>query len=216
MDDMIRDLPAHRHGPNEEPGAAPDRAGGPKHAVPPLHTVPLTQAVSARPAPPPGGAPPDDPRATGPDGSPVFVDATGRRHRMARRIGLLAGALLIVFLGALGIGAATGAAVPGTPWNAPSTHPVKGGHEPASARAGKPGERGGASPSQRPRAGTSGASPQAPSTTSKPVSTAGPSTSSAPAASSAPTATPSATTSTSRPGNSHASPPARGHTKKPA
>ena len=102
MDDMIRDLPAHRHGPNEEPGAAPDRAGGPKHAVPPLHTVPLTQAVSARPAPPPGGAPPDDPRATGPDGSPVFVDATGRRHRMARRIGLLAGALLIVFLGALG------------------------------------------------------------------------------------------------------------------
>ncbi|WP_433144669.1 hypothetical protein ACQPZ8_00560 [Actinomadura nitritigenes] len=178
-----------------------------------MRTVPLTQAVSTTAAPPPDGVFPDGPGATAPDGAPVFVDATGRRHRLARRIGLLAGALLVVFLGALGIGAATGAAVPGTPWNAPSAHPGVGGHQPASARAGKSGavaEPGGASPSRRPRTVPSGASPKAPSATSKPVTTATPS------ASSAPSAKPSATTSTSRPGNSHASPPAWGHTKKPA
>ncbi|MER6808467.1 hypothetical protein ABT299_04245 [Spirillospora sp. NPDC000708] len=215
---MIRDLPAHRHGPDEESGAAPGGAGFPDHAAHPLHTVPLTQAVSTTGAPPPdgvrpGGVRPGGPGATAPDGAPVFVDATGRRHRLARRIGLLAGALLVVFLGALGIGAATGAAVPGTPWNAPSAHPGVGGQQPASARAGKQGvvaEPGGASPSRRPRTVPSGASPKAPSATSKPVTTA------APSASSAPSAKPSATTSTSRPGNSHATPPAWGHTKKPA
>ncbi|MGI5324722.1 hypothetical protein [Actinomadura nitritigenes] len=178
-----------------------------------MQTVPLTQAASTRPASSPDGVHPGGPRSTAPDGSPVFVDATGRRHRLARRIGLLTGALLVVFLGALGIGAATGAAVPGTPWNAPSAHPGVGGHQPGSARAGKPGatgERGGESPSRRPGTAPSGASPKAPSATSKPVTTT------APSASSTPSAKPSATTSTSRPGNSHATPPAWGHTKKPA
>ncbi|MFB4299798.1 hypothetical protein [Actinomadura sp. NTSP31] len=146
----------------------------------------------------------DGPGATAPDGSPVFVDATGRRHRLARRIGLVAGAVIVVFLGALGIGAATGAAVPGTPWNAPSAHPGVGGKQPAGARAGKtgsPGERRGATPSRRPRT----APPKAPSATSQPVPTSAP----------APSARPSATATASHPGNSHATPPARGHTKKP-
>ncbi|HEU5030357.1 MAG TPA: hypothetical protein VFV01_35970 [Spirillospora sp.] len=171
--------------------------------------MPLTRAVSPGPAARPGGVSPDDPRDTAPDGSPVFVDATGRRQRLARRIGLVAGAVLVVFLGALGIGAATGAAVPGTPWNAPSTHP-DGGHQSAGARAGKPtGEREGGASSQRPRTVPSGASPKAPSATSQPASTTAP-------APSAPSAKPTASTTTSRPGNSHATPPAWGHTKKPS
>ncbi|MEU9017087.1 hypothetical protein [Actinomadura sp. NPDC048394] len=174
--------------------------------------MPLTQAVSPRPAAPAGGVSPDGPRDTTPDGSPVFVDATGRRQRLARRIGLVAGAVLVVFLGALGIGAATGAAVPGTPWNAPSTHP-DGGHQSAGARAAKPtGGREGGTSSKRPRTVPSGGSAKAPSATSQPASTTAP----APSASTAPSAKPTASTTASRPGNSHASPPAWGHTKKPS
>ncbi|QKG23606.1 hypothetical protein [Actinomadura verrucosospora] len=148
----------------------------------------------------------------------MFVDATGRRHRLAKRIGLVAGALLVVFLGALGVGAATGAAVPGTPWNAPSTHPGVGGHQPSGARAGKAGpegERRSEAPRRSPRTVPSGGAPVAPSASSKPGSTTAPA-APAPSASSAPSAAPTTAATTSRPGNSHATPPAWGHTKKPA
>ncbi|MBO2464642.1 hypothetical protein [Actinomadura violacea] len=206
MDAMIRDLPAHRHGPDEGPGAAPGHAV-PGHAGPAAHAPSPDEIGSAALA-----------EAGVPGGAPVFVDMTGRRHRLARRIGLAAGALLVVFLGALGVGAATGAAVPGTPWNAPSTHPRVGGHQPAGARAGKAGpegERRSEAPSRSPRTAPSGTSPKVPSASSKPASTAAPATP-APSASTAPGAAPTTAATTSRPGNSHASPPAWGHTKKPA
>ncbi|WP_344260814.1 hypothetical protein [Actinomadura napierensis] len=137
----------------------------------------------------------------------MFVDATGRRRRLSRRIGLAAGGVLVVFLGALGIGAATGAAVPVTPWDGPSAHPRVGGHQSTGARAGKGGATGkpqGAVPGRRPETAPSGASPKAPSATSNPGRTAAPATG----------AKPAATASASRPGNSHASPPAWGRKKK--
>ncbi|MDL4816807.1 hypothetical protein [Actinomadura opuntiae] len=146
--------------------------------------------------------------SAGQSGAPVFVDATGRRRRLARRIGLAAGAVLVVFLGALGVGAATGAAVPMTPWDGPSAHPRVGGHPSTAARAAKGGSAGGrqgAKPGQRPEAAPSGAG--APSATSRRGATTAP-------APSAPSAKPTATASASRPGNSHASPPAWGRKKK--
>ncbi|WP_242882778.1 hypothetical protein [Actinomadura litoris] len=55
--------------------------------------------------------------------APVFADPSGRRRRLARRAGMVTGALLVLFLGALGAGVATGADVPLTRWDAPSHHP---------------------------------------------------------------------------------------------
>jgi hypothetical protein len=86
--------------------------------VPPPMTRPLPELVPE--APPeealPGEALPDE-------AAPVFVDATGWRARLGRRLGLLVGALLLVFLGALGLGMTTGADVPLTPWGGPSAKP---------------------------------------------------------------------------------------------
>jgi hypothetical protein len=57
---------------------------------------------------------------------PVFVDASGRRRSMARKAGLLLGALLIGYAIMLGISLGTGANVPMTTWVAPDKHkPVK-------------------------------------------------------------------------------------------
>src|SRR4051794_18107447 len=56
----------------------------------------------------------------------VFVDASGRRRRMARTAGLLLGALLIGYAVMLGISLGTGASVPMTTWVAPDKHkPVR-------------------------------------------------------------------------------------------
>ncbi|TMQ86151.1 hypothetical protein ETD83_40320 [Actinomadura soli] len=126
--------------------------------------------------------------------SPVFVDSTGWRARLGRRFGLAAGAVLIVFLGALGIGMATGPDVPFTPWKEPSGRPgVELSRPPGPTKkpddqraAGRPGSAGGGE----------GAAPAV-------------SGSSAPSS-----ARPAPPTATSRPGRSEATPPAWGRKKK--
>ncbi|WP_433465624.1 hypothetical protein [Spirillospora sp. CA-128828] len=128
------------------------------------------------------------------EAAPVFVDATGWRARVGRRLGLLAGALLIVFLGALGLGMTTGADVPLTPWSGPSAHPrVK--VSPPRVPAGKTGRP----PSAAKPRPTTGAEAPAPPAALGPSST--------------PTA-PSTTITTAHPGKSQADPPAWGRKKK--
>ncbi|MGW3767789.1 hypothetical protein [Actinomadura verrucosospora] len=145
---------------------------------------------------------------------PVFVDATGWRARLGRRLGLLVGAVLLVFLGALGLGLTTGADVPLTPWSEPSAQPRAKVNRP-SVPAGKAGER---APAARPLPTGPGArSPRPPAVPAGPGASAAPAPSGAPAAPSAPAAPPAATatsTTTSAPGRSQATPPAWGHKKK--
>ena len=71
---------------------------------------------------PPVESPPDPPADTKPltEAAPVFVDSSGRRARLSRRLGLLAGALMVVFLGVLGLGVTTETSVPPTSWSEPS------------------------------------------------------------------------------------------------
>jgi hypothetical protein len=123
----------------------------------------------------------------------VFVDASGVRARLGRRLGLLAGALLVVFLGSLGLGMTTGADVPLTPWSRPSPEP--------SVKLSRP--------NVPPKGRTSKPSAAAPRPTGR---AGGPAPSAAPRPSSAPGQ--AAATSTDRPGKSQASPPAWGRTKK--
>ncbi|MEV0659767.1 hypothetical protein ACIBI3_04220 [Actinomadura luteofluorescens] len=142
--------------------------------------------------------------------APVFVDATGWRARIGRRLGLLVGAVLLVFLGALVLGMTTGADVPLTPWSEPSTQPRAKVSRP-NVPPEKAGER---APSARPQpTGPGGRSPRgsaAPASPGAPAAPAAPGASSAP---SAPTATATGT-ATSAPGRSQATPPAWGHKKK--
>ncbi|SNT49773.1 hypothetical protein SAMN05443665_103616 [Actinomadura meyerae] len=128
---------------------------------------------------------------------PVFVDASGWRTRLGRRLGLLTGALLIVFLGALGLGMTTGTDVPLTPWSEPSPHPrVQVSHPPKA----KP------TPTKRTAPPSTGPTP-----TSRVAAPAAPAT---PRASSTPTTAPGRAASTSNPGRSTAQPPAWGRNKK--
>ncbi|MEV0399933.1 hypothetical protein [Actinoallomurus sp. NPDC050550] len=60
---------------------------------------------------------------------PVFVDATGRRARIARRLGIALGCVVAAYLVLVGIGLATGSRVPLTPW--PETKHSKSGRGPA-------------------------------------------------------------------------------------
>jgi hypothetical protein len=54
---------------------------------------------------------------------PVFVDPTGRRHRLLRPVGLAVGCLLGGYLVIVGFGLVTGTGVPLTPWpDAEPTH----------------------------------------------------------------------------------------------
>jgi hypothetical protein len=53
---------------------------------------------------------------------PVFVDATGRRRSLARKAGLLLGALLLGYGVVLGISLGTGADVPMVTWVVPNDH----------------------------------------------------------------------------------------------
>ncbi|QXJ22926.1 hypothetical protein AGRA3207_004006 [Actinomadura graeca] len=147
-----------------------------------------------------------------PDAPAVFADPSGRRRRLVRRLGLGAGTLLVLYLGALGVGVATGADVPLTTWDdPPGTHRVnKGGRDDAATREGEGRGTG------RPGAGRSGGGAGAPTTVPSPTATrtsvAVPPARPAPPGSSTP---PGAGTPTGRPGNSHASPPRWGHEKKP-
>ncbi|TDB87712.1 hypothetical protein E1264_13775 [Actinomadura sp. KC216] len=128
-------------------------------------------------------------------GAPVFVDSTGGRARLGRRLGLAAGSVLIVFLGALGIGMATGPDVPFTPWKEPSVRPsVEPSRPPGPTR----------EPSDQ-RAGGPGAGGPATGTTPAPPGSS---------AAAPPSSRPAPPASTSRPGKSQASPPAWGRKKK--
>ncbi|MFG2005849.1 hypothetical protein ACGFNU_42540 [Spirillospora sp. NPDC048911] len=160
--------------------------------------------------------------------APVFVDGSGRRARTVRGIGALAGLALIAYLAVVGVNLATGAEVPFTPWPAgkTATRSDKGEQGEPRTRSVSPrpvgpgtvnnGSRnevpGGGAPSQGglPSNGVPGqpsAAPR-PSTTSSPLPpTAGPTPT--PSA-----ATPIPTPTSTRPGNSHASPPAHGKKKK--
>ncbi|GAA4631492.1 hypothetical protein GCM10023196_061110 [Actinoallomurus vinaceus] len=60
---------------------------------------------------------------------PVFVDATGRRARIARRAGIALGCIVAAYLALVGIGLATGTRVPLTPW--PETKHSTSGRGPA-------------------------------------------------------------------------------------
>ncbi|SNR41713.1 hypothetical protein [Actinomadura mexicana] len=155
----------------------------------------------AEPLPPEGAA-----------ATPVFVDATGWRARIGRRLGLLVGALLLVFLGALGLGMTTGADVPLTPWSEPSVQPRAKVARP-SVPAGEAGER---APAARPRpTGPAARSPRASASPAAPVAPAAPAPAApAPGASAAPPAATATGTATSAPGRSQATPPAWGRKKK--
>jgi hypothetical protein len=129
------------------------------------------------------------------EAAPVFVDASGWRARVGRRLGLVAGALLIVFLGALGLGMTTGTSVPLTPWSEPSAHPrVKVSHPQVT-----PTKTTESPVAAEPKPTQRGAVP-APSSTPEPSST--------------PRSAPTVTVSTTHPGKSQANPPAWGRKKK--
>ncbi|MFG2246043.1 hypothetical protein [Spirillospora sp. NPDC048823] len=150
----------------------------------------------------PPAAPRESPRATRPEtrvqAKAVFVDATGWRARFGRRLGLGAGAVLIVVLGALGLGMTTGPSVPLTSWSEPSPDPGTPVMPPANP------ERNATSPEPTgPGAGGpggggqgTGASPSAPSAATPPAAPA-----------------PASTASPPGKGRSDASPPAWGRKK---
>ncbi|NVI89609.1 hypothetical protein HUX53_20575 [Actinomadura sp. BRA 177] len=129
------------------------------------------------------------------EAAPVFVDASGWRARVGRRLGLTVGALLVVFLGALGLGMTTGTDVPLTPWSEPPAHPrVKVSHPQVTpTKTTEPPVAAEPEPTQR-------VVVPAPSTAPKPSSTLRP--------------TPTVTASTTHPGKSQANPPAWGRKKK--
>ncbi|MEU8798271.1 hypothetical protein [Spirillospora sp. NPDC048819] len=127
----------------------------------------------------------------------MFVDASGWRARLGRRLGLGAGAVLVVFLGALGLGMTTGPSVPLTSWSDPSPDPG-----PVVPPAGP--ERNASPVPTGPAAGGPGGGPRtAPSASSAP---------SAPAPQAAPT--PGSTASNPGKGRSTAEPPAWGRKKQ--
>ncbi|WP_246236510.1 hypothetical protein [Actinomadura chibensis] len=160
--------------------------------VPPV-TGPLTMPLTEPPGPDDAGT--TIPVAAEPDA--VFVDASGGRARFGRRLGLAAGAVLVVFLGALGLGMATGPSVPLTPWGEPSARP--------KVHVSTPDDPPGTPPDRR-----AGAPPGTPAATGRPAPAAPPP---APSATGTSAVRPSPS-ATAHPGRSQASPPAWGHKKK--
>lgn len=135
---------------------------------------------------------------------PVFVDSTGWRGRLGRRLGLAAGAVLVVFLGALGLGMATGPDVPLTPWSEQSARPRVKMTPPdvPTEKPDEPGERRAAgAPRPEPTRRVEGTAPSAPPRSSREPSAT-------------PSRRPPPVLSTDRPGRSQASPPAWGRKKK--
>ncbi|TDD93400.1 hypothetical protein [Actinomadura rubrisoli] len=225
---MISDAPAQAPPPDEPPG----KGGRPDTGAPAGTRAPGRRdelLVTGIPAATSGHAPTEmletapfaDTFAETNTGAaaPVFVDPSGRRRRFGRRLGLAAGASLVLFLGALGVGVATGADVPLTTWDQPPGHrrasesppngrePRRAGPDEGTRRGeGRPGTSGG-------RDGSRGGGPV--------VSPSGAgdgswTTPSAPPTPSAPGTTPAVTpTPTPRPGSSHTGPPAWGRKKKP-
>ncbi|CNE63955.1 Uncharacterised protein [Mycobacterium tuberculosis] len=151
---------------------------------------------------PPAESPPDPAADTRPltETAPVFVDSSGWRARLGRRMGLLAGALLVVFLGALGLGMTTGTSVPLTPWSEPSARPHVKVTPPRTtpARTAEPSSAATPAPTGRAVAPAPSAAPR-------------PSTASSASATSKPAPPP---VSTTHPGRSQAEPPAWGRNKK--
>lgn len=149
------------------------------------------------------------------DPAPVFVDPSGRRRRFGSRLGIAVGASLVLFLGALGIGAATGADVPLTRWDEPS-----GDKRPDGRKAQIPGADGVKRPGRTAGGGTGAAGPGSPvPSAGQPAGTGAGATrpvrtpsSAAPTPTAAPVPTPAP--ATTRPGRSDATPPAWGKKKK--
>lgn len=144
--------------------------------------------------------------------TPVFLDASGRRRRLLRRLGIAAGAAVVLFLGALGVGIATGTDVPLTTWDDPpvrpqaSQRPARGQDGETGAKATQGGRRlQGVRPERAvPAAPPFGAGVGASATAAPRPSTG-----------SSPSVTPTGGPPTSPPGRAHSTPPAQGHTKKP-
>ncbi|WP_433327703.1 hypothetical protein [Spirillospora sp. CA-294931] len=151
-------------------------------------------------------------------GSPVFVDASGRRAKGARRLGVLAGGLLAAYLAVVGTNLMTGADVPLTPW------PTGGGSDsadrPQLEKERVTGQRGRGEDRSEPGAQPvpSGRNPQPGASPGRSAQGGRPRSSNAPVVPPAGTTAPSPVPSTASPlptspGNSHATPPAHGRDK---
>ncbi|WP_146059099.1 hypothetical protein [Actinomadura rubteroloni] len=138
---------------------------------------------------------------------PVFVDPTGRRRRLLRGLGLAAGGLCASFLAAVGLGAATGARVPMTPWTGDGpTATVSPAHpRPKQERTPRIRTVPAATPRAVPR----------PAPASRPAVAARPDAAPAPTARSTAAPLPSSHAATPTPGHGRVTPPAKGRTKKP-
>ncbi|MFC5186603.1 hypothetical protein [Actinomadura harenae] len=183
-----------------------------------------TSAEAPAPAPvtplwatPTGPSPAAEPEDV--ESAPVFVDLSGRRRRVGRRAGIACGGLLAAFLVAIGVGVATGASVPGTPWTAvPGTQHHKKSRTPALQPKTIPHgqERPGGNPpvavppaANGPNGGTANGRSPAPTGGSSPSSAPKPSSAVTPSK----TATPAPLPTRTRPGNGKATTP--GQTKRP-
>ncbi|GAA4066551.1 hypothetical protein [Actinomadura miaoliensis] len=141
---------------------------------------------------------------------PVFLDVSGRRARLVRRLGLVAGALLTAYLTVLGVNLVAGADVPYTPWpavkpgtKAPQTENERHGRATVRPTA-VPQEAVATPPSGRPAPGT-GASPASDGGAARPAT----STTSPPTA-----RTPGGSPPASAPGRAPSAPPAKGRDKR--
>ncbi|MBC6457809.1 hypothetical protein [Actinomadura sp. HBU206391] len=129
--------------------------------------------------------------------APVFVDATGRRRRLTRRVGVISAGLLAGYLALVGVGLFAGADLPMTPWPGNGGGKNGIGAEPGHQRKSK-------TPSPDAHSGT------APAPTSPGVS---PPSLTAPRQTATPGTGPTATTSAPGKAGAHATPRAVGRTK---
>jgi hypothetical protein len=124
----------------------------------------------------------------------VFVDASGRRRRLIRRMGLAVAALLMGYLVVVGVGLFVGADVPLTPW------PGRGGN-PGQGVGAELGRQGNGTP--RPTAHPTTTTPStSPSATARPGGTT-------------PTRTDRTSAAATSPARSSRAATAPGHTKSP-
>ncbi|MFC0042734.1 hypothetical protein [Actinomadura rayongensis] len=138
---------------------------------------------------------------------PVFVDPTGRRRRLLRGLGLAAGGLCALFLAGVGLGAATGARVPMTPWTADGPSATVSPAHPRAKQEGTPRSR--IVPAATPR------EVPGPAPASRTAVAARPEATPAPTARATAAPRPSSHAATPTPGHGRVTPPAKGRTKKP-